>query len=82
MARRIGLGKGLDALLDNNEDQQYTVIESQNTLSDDIENEPEETTINKERDIVQLQTDKLIPNPGQPRKNFNETELQELAFSR
>ena len=31
--------------------------------------------------VVQLAIDKLVPNPGQPRKNFDETELQELADS-
>jgi ParB family chromosome partitioning protein len=31
--------------------------------------------------VVQLAVDKLVPNPGQPRKNFDETELQELADS-
>jgi len=31
--------------------------------------------------VVQLAIDRLVPNPGQPRKNFNETELQELADS-
>jgi len=31
--------------------------------------------------VVQLAIDRLVPNPGQPRKNFDETELQELADS-
>ena len=31
--------------------------------------------------VVQIAVDKLVPNPGQPRKNFDETELQELADS-
>jgi ParB family chromosome partitioning protein len=31
--------------------------------------------------VVQLPVDRLVPNPGQPRKNFDETELQELADS-
>ena len=31
--------------------------------------------------VVQIAIDKLVPNPGQPRKNFDETELQELADS-
>jgi ParB family transcriptional regulator, chromosome partitioning protein len=31
--------------------------------------------------VVQLAVDRLVPNPGQPRKNFDETELQELADS-
>jgi ParB family chromosome partitioning protein len=31
--------------------------------------------------VVQLAVDRLVPNPGQPRKNFDETELKELAES-
>jgi ParB family chromosome partitioning protein len=31
--------------------------------------------------VVQITVDKLVPNPSQPRKNFDETELQELADS-
>jgi len=82
MARRIGLGKGLDALLENNDedDPQITPEQSQT---------PPESSLsvkNKEPDIspqttVQLPVEKLIPNPGQPRKNFDETELRELADS-
>jgi len=79
MARRIGLGRGLDALLDNNDSND----------SDETQSAPVETPVaapashakNKGQDIVQLPVDKLVPNPGQPRKNFDETELQELADS-
>jgi ParB family chromosome partitioning protein len=58
-----GLGRGLDALIYNN---------------DDVSLEPSE---DKSRDIVQLAVEKLVPNPGQPRKNFDEAELKELADS-
>jgi len=76
MARRIGLGKGLDALLENNDDSEsYTAPVEAQTVS--TASEPGK----KAQDIVQLPVDKLIPNPGQPRKNFDETELQELADS-
>jgi ParB family chromosome partitioning protein len=81
MPRRIGLGKGLDALLDNNDDSQYTIVEIHDIPTADIESEPVTTAKNSGQDIVQLQTDKLIPNPGQPRKNFDEAELQELSAS-
>jgi len=79
MARRIGLGKGLDALLDNNDDDESSAASVENqTVSP-----PSATTAsgNKAQDIVQLPVSKLVPNPGQPRKNFDETELQELADS-
>jgi len=75
MARRIGLGKGLDALLENNDgNESYTAVETQ-TVSASPSGK------NKEQDIVQLPVNQLVPNPGQPRKNFDETELQELADS-
>jgi ParB family chromosome partitioning protein len=75
MARRIGLGKGLDALLENNDgNESYTAVETQ-TVSASSSGK------NKEQDIVQLPVNQLVPNPGQPRKNFDETELQELADS-
>jgi ParB family chromosome partitioning protein len=60
---RGGLGRGLDALIYNN---------------DDVSLEPSE---DKSRDIVQLSVEKLVSNPGQPRKNFDEAELKELADS-
>jgi ParB family chromosome partitioning protein len=46
--------------------------------NDDVSLEPAE---DKSRDIVQLAVEKLAPNPGQPRKNFDEAELKELADS-
>ena len=75
MARRIGLGKGLNALLDNNDE----------TPAADVPFPAIDTTIyapvKKTQGITQLSIDSLIPNPGQPRKNFDEAELQELAGS-
>jgi ParB family chromosome partitioning protein len=64
--RKSGLGKGLDALLNNNDDSPLM---------------PEKSPIAGDKDIIQLPVDLLISNPDQPRKNFNETELQELADS-
>jgi len=78
MARRIGLGKGLNALLENNDDNEsYAAPVSDQTVS----SHAAASSGNKAHDIVQLPVSKLVPNPGQPRKNFNETELQELADS-
>ena len=68
MARRIGLGRGLDALLDNNDDAPGGRESSSAVKSNS-------------RNVEQLPIDKLVPNPGQPRKNFNEAELRELAAS-
>ncbi|MDR0323792.1 MAG: ParB/RepB/Spo0J family partition protein [Treponema sp.] len=78
MARRIGLGKGLDALLDNNDDFDYAPsAESQNTAPPSSAGE----TVKKGQNIVQVPVDKLVPNPGQPRKNFDENEIKELSDS-
>jgi len=78
MAKRIGLGRGLDALLDNNDGNSSAANE---TTAAPPSVSASTTIKNKANDIEQLPTDKLIPNPGQPRKNFDETELKELADS-
>jgi len=96
MARRIGLGgRGINALLDNN-DSESQPSEISNTTQDTQpeqstqpdQNAPAETKTStaaslksKVNGTDQLSIDKLVPNPGQPRKNFDETELQELAES-
>jgi ParB family transcriptional regulator, chromosome partitioning protein len=79
MARRIGLGKGLNALLENNDDNDNESNAA--PVDDQTVSSPVTVSGNKAQDIVQLQVSKLVPNPGQPRKNFDETELQELADS-
>jgi ParB family chromosome partitioning protein len=81
MARRIGLGKGLDALLENNEDNESYTTPIETQISSPAAADTTAVPRNKAQDIVQLPVDKLIPNPGQPRKNFDETELKELADS-
>jgi len=100
MARRIGLGRGLNALLDNNIDDDVTPLaaapeetqpvetsvsaknKSQNTPQ--ASQEPSLQTslqVTSSHTAVQLPVDKLVPHHGQARKNFDETELQELADS-
>ncbi|MCL2210023.1 MAG: ParB/RepB/Spo0J family partition protein [Treponema sp.] len=85
MARRIGLGRGLDALLDNNDDSEFTTIlesEYQPEIEEEQETPQQETPAPAApQPADHLHVDKLVPNPGQPRKNFDETELQELADS-
>jgi len=86
MARRIGLGKGLSALLDNNDDLS-AASETEDIAFPAIDVSiyaSENTSPRKsasETSISSLPVDKLVPNPGQPRKNFDEAELQELAAS-
>ena len=83
MVRRTGLGKGLDALLNNIDDDES---EPQSAPEKPLVSKPPSASAagsskNKAQEIVQLPVDKLVPNPGQPRKNFDETELNELADS-
>ncbi|MFB6365792.1 ParB/RepB/Spo0J family partition protein [Paenibacillus elgii] len=56
MSKKIGLGKGLDALLP--------------ALS-----------INEDDKVVEIPLSQLRPNPYQPRRNFNDETIQELADS-
>jgi ParB family chromosome partitioning protein len=76
MARRIGLGKGLDALLDNNNESQDA-----NTVFPVLDTSIYASVKKNQENIVQLPVDKLAPNPDQPRKNFDEIEMLELAES-
>jgi ParB family chromosome partitioning protein len=79
MARRIGLGRGLEALLDNNDDNDIyvTPVPGPVTATPSAKSKPQTSSAG----VEQLPVDKLVPSPGQPRKKFDETELQELADS-
>lgn len=67
MAKKTGLGKGLDSLIPvhNNTEKEMTVVEK---------------VVEKKTDTV-LRITEIEPNKGQPRKNFNEDALEELADS-
>lgn len=68
-----GLGKGLEAL--------FSIY--------DEENEKEEKTVSKTADnikdssdgVLEIAIEEIRPNPNQPRKNFDQTALEELAQS-
>jgi ParB family chromosome partitioning protein len=84
MVRKPALGRGLAALIPETD----IVIED---VTRGVETDVEQPDVSgniavkdsalKNDSVVQLAIDKLVPNPGQPRKNFDETELQELADS-
>jgi ParB family chromosome partitioning protein len=82
VARKAGLGRGLDALLprnDNSPKLQERISRNEsgnktNSRKRQVSSEPEDA-------VIQLAVDRLVPNPNQPRKNFDITELQELADS-
>ena len=71
MARKIGLGRGLDALLPGGDIEDFSY---------EGETKTKEQIVKKDS-VLQIPVEKLIPNPGQPRKNFDEAELKELSDS-
>jgi ParB family chromosome partitioning protein len=92
MARKFGLGKGLDALLPADDDELSRDGDAETSLDED----PVPAAANgglmakaggastkgpASGGVVMISPDKLVPNPGQPRKNFDEAELRELADS-
>lgn len=65
MAKKPSLGRGLEAILGDVEEAY--VRELENGSKSDM--------------ILELSIDKILPNPFQPRKNFDKTALEELAAS-
>jgi ParB family chromosome partitioning protein len=90
MARKKGLGRGLDALLPGGD---ISASGGYKTEDGDFGNRiigeqrgdgSQKLSINqtlKEGSVIQIAIDRLIPDPGQPRKYFDETEMRELADS-
>ena len=78
MAHKPGLGRGLSALLPDSDDSASSV--SQNGAADKKIAEKRQSP-ESQGSVVQIAVDRLVANPGQPRKNFDVTELQELADS-
>lgn len=83
MAQRKGLGKGVDALI--------PTAESRKSLKQEVE-KPKTKVVEKEvvKEVVKevkvpadtnLPVSSIEPNRNQPRKNFDKTELEELADS-
>jgi ParB family chromosome partitioning protein len=73
--------------LDNNDDtESTTIVETENiagqvSKEQNIPRQPAAQQTKAQQAAAQMSVDKLVPNPGQPRKNFDETELKELADS-
>lgn len=74
MSNRIkkGLGKGMGSLIGD-----Y----SMDFIKSEIENEVSETLTKGKQEILNVDIDKIIINPNQPRKHFDETALKELSLS-
>ncbi|MDE5666896.1 MAG: ParB N-terminal domain-containing protein, partial [Clostridia bacterium] len=67
-----GLGKGLDALFGETEAAYERVYEHRNAF---------EYTEEERKNAEEMSLDKISANPNQPRKNFDEQALKELADS-
>jgi ParB family chromosome partitioning protein len=80
MAHHTGLGRGLDALLPGGAATFYAA-EADDADTTGKKQQPRQNPEPNDGSVVHLAVDRLVPNPGQPRKNFDETELKELADS-
>lgn len=81
MAKRTGLGKGLDSLIstkyiENEEKSQNISTKTDKKVDKSVENEE-----NTQDTIKTLRLSMIDPNKDQPRKNFREDSLKELADS-
>ena len=90
MAKRQGLGRGLDALIEEPSLTSGTISGVQNpqVFSNTTTEAAAQQTVQFPEGITQeedgslsLEVERLVPNPHQPRKEFKEEALQELAES-
>jgi ParB family chromosome partitioning protein len=81
MAPKHGLGKGLDALLPMDDESFTSDMPSGFSIEADADGTEAAGSGQSGRGEVFLPLDKLSANPNQPRKNFDEAALQELADS-
>lgn len=75
MDKKKGLGRGLEslfALYDNEIEERPQTKE---------EAPKKTTTAQKNNGVTEIEVSKIVPNPNQPRKHFDEEALQELASS-
>lgn len=77
MDKKKGLGRGLESLFGIYEEDSNKNITSQSAATTA---KSAEKALNS-GDVLELNINKINPNPNQPRKNFNEEALQELASS-
>ena len=77
MDKKKGLGRGLESLFGIYEEDSNKNITNQSTATTA---KSAEKALNS-GDVLELNINKINPNPNQPRKNFDEEALQELASS-
>jgi ParB family chromosome partitioning protein len=85
VAVKRGLGKGLSALLPTEDEVASIVGDSPNVnspgggIDNGIHAEGSEESEKTKGGEIMVSLEKLLPNPSQPRKNFDEEKLAELA---
>ena len=72
MSRKTGLGRGLSALIPDN--QQNEENQPTSRIQTDQQGTPDSS-------ILEIATDDIKPNPNQPRTHFNEQDIEQLARS-
>jgi len=72
-AKKRALGRGLSALLDNNDENNISDFNNSNNLNN--------SNIDNSKNIINIPLEQIESNPFQPRLNFDDTALQELANS-
>lgn len=76
MSQTSGLGRGLNSLIPNKKAR----ISADPTYADNTDDGVEEIFNVKEK-IIEIPTNKISPNPHQPRTSFESTDLEELTNS-
>ena len=77
MAVKKGLGKGLSALLPSEGEEAIGI--NANGINAAVDLPVESNADIKKKGEIMVSLEKLLPNPNQPRKNFDAEELAELA---
>lgn len=83
MSNNFGLGRGLASLIPNKKNNTPTDTDNTQTNTDKTRANTGVMRVNSEESnrILEVEVEKIIPNPHQPRLSFNEEKLAELANS-
>lgn len=76
MDKKKGLGRGLESLFGFYEEESNETITNQQLKQSSSAN-----TVKQSAGVSEIDINKIIPNPNQPRKHFDEEALQELSSS-
>ena len=80
MDKKKGLGRGLESLFAMYDNAPETPASNEENKSTVVNEEPKTAKTNA-TGITEIEVEKIIPNPNQPRKHFDDEALQELASS-